>query len=278
MPLRTTRLRPSFLTLYVLCPPFTHPPAPLPPYCGLPVGLNKHFTNHHYQVMIATTGAQLLPPEALQALHDRLLPLATIVTPNVPEALLLLRNVNTQKSSLDYSIKTVEDLETAARAIRALGPPWVLVKGGHCPFRADGTVADAEGAGDDRVKVVDVLVGEDPKTGEEVVVRLETEYCASKDTHGTGCSLACGLILPNPFILFFRYRNWLTRELRDSGDRVKPGKRDGHACGSQGWVSICPGRYQKRTGTGRWERAAQPFSLHVLPTVFAVSDGPHFTF
>ncbi|KAK4146900.1 Phosphomethylpyrimidine kinase-domain-containing protein [Dichotomopilus funicola] len=148
-------------------------------------------------VMIATTGAQLLPPEALQALHTRLLPLATIVTPNVPEALLLLRNVNanTQNSSLspDYSIKTVEDLETAARAIRALGPPWVLVKGGHCPFRADGRVADMEGLGDDGVKVVDVLVGEDPKMGEEIVVQLETEYCASKDTHGTGCSLASAI-------------------------------------------------------------------------------------
>jgi hydroxymethylpyrimidine/phosphomethylpyrimidine kinase len=142
------------------------------------------------KVMIATTGARLLPPEALDVLHTRLLPLATIVTPNVPEALLLLKGSGAQPDihpGLD-AVRTVDDLETLARAIRRFGPKWVLVKGGHCPFRRDRVVAEAEA---ERELVVDVLVGEDGETGREVVVRLETGYCASRHTHGTGCSLAC---------------------------------------------------------------------------------------
>ncbi|KAH6841161.1 Phosphomethylpyrimidine kinase-domain-containing protein [Chaetomium sp. MPI-CAGE-AT-0009] len=137
-------------------------------------------------VMIATTGAELLPQQALQALHTRLLPLATIVTPNVPEALLLLRDA---RPGLD-AIGSVGDLETVGRAIRKLGPQWVLVKGGHCPFKRDGTVAEARA---ERELVVDVLVGEDAATGGEVVLRLETAYCESRHTHGTGCSLASAI-------------------------------------------------------------------------------------
>ena len=139
---------------------------------------------YHTQVMIATTGAKLLPSDALNALHARLLPLATIVTPNVPEALLLLRDADTGVDA----VRTVSDLETVGRAIRKLGPKWALVKGGHCPFKKDGTAAETDA---ERELVVDVLVGEDVETGEEVVLRLETGYCDSKHTHGTGCSLAC---------------------------------------------------------------------------------------
>jgi hydroxymethylpyrimidine/phosphomethylpyrimidine kinase len=153
------------------------------------------------KVMIATTGARLLPPEALSVLHTRLLPLATIVTPNVPEALLLLNGpgaaVNAQQGAnpvLD-AVRKVDNLETLARAIRKFGPKWVLVKGGHCPFTRDGVVAEAEA---ERELVVDVLVGEDEGTGREVVVRVETGYCASRHTHGTGCSLACEFC-PAPF-------------------------------------------------------------------------------
>ncbi|EAQ88927.1 hypothetical protein CHGG_05546 [Chaetomium globosum CBS 148.51] len=137
-------------------------------------------------VMIATTGAKLLPSDALNALHARLLPLATIVTPNVPEALLLLRDADTGVDA----VRTISDLETVGRAIRKLGPKWALVKGGHCPFKKDGTAAETDA---ERELVVDVLVGEDVETGEEVVLRLETGYCDSKHTHGTGCSLASAI-------------------------------------------------------------------------------------
>ncbi|KAL2142301.1 hypothetical protein VTI28DRAFT_1375 [Corynascus sepedonium] len=139
-------------------------------------------------VMIATTGAQLLPAEAVHALKTRLLPLATIVTPNVPEALHLLRNSNIDAP---VTVSKVDDVEAIGRAIRRhLGPKWVLVKGGHCPFRRDGTAAETEG---EREAVVDVLVGEDATTGEEFVLSLKTEYFASKHTHGTGCSLASAI-------------------------------------------------------------------------------------
>ncbi|KAL1839682.1 hypothetical protein VTJ49DRAFT_1247 [Mycothermus thermophilus] len=94
-------------------------------------------------VMIATTGAQLLPPDALDVLRTRLLPLATVATPNVPEAQLLLDGSDDSVQA----VRTVADLETLARAIRQrFGPRWVLVKGGHCPFRRDGTTAQNDAA------------------------------------------------------------------------------------------------------------------------------------
>ncbi|KAL2271931.1 hypothetical protein VTJ83DRAFT_1302 [Remersonia thermophila] len=134
-------------------------------------------------VMVATTGARLLAPEALDMLRTRLLPLATVATPNVPEAQLLLgRDDGVQ------AVRTAADLETLARDIhQRFGPRWVLVKGGHCPFRRDGTAALAD---DEKELVVDVLVGGE---GQEVVVRIETEYFDTRNTHGTGCSLASAI-------------------------------------------------------------------------------------
>ncbi len=152
--------------------------------------------------MIATTGASLLPSEALHKLRTRLLPRATILTPNVPEAYCLLAadpSLNHDDDTVPMApIEKADDLETVARAVRRLGPKWVLVKGGHCPFRADGTVARTEA---ERELVVDVLVG--GEGDEEVVVRVETGYCRSRHTHGTGCSLACEFFLLI-FILFLQ--------------------------------------------------------------------------
>ncbi|KAK4138159.1 hypothetical protein BT67DRAFT_437510 [Trichocladium antarcticum] len=131
---------------------------------------------------------------ALDMLRTRLVPRATILTPNIPEAVCLLRtddpanNSNIGAAPIG-SVETADDLETMARAVRRLGPKWVLVKGGHCPFRRDGTRArtDAE-----KEVVVDVLVGGE-RPEEEVVVRVETGYCRSRHTHGTGCSLASAI-------------------------------------------------------------------------------------
>lgn len=143
-------------------------------------------------VMIATTGAALLPSTALRELRERLFPLATVVTPNVPEARLLLKDAgrrNNDKNDGEASawpVESVSDLEKMARALltTAGGPQWVLVKGGHTPFRrADLKAATTE---EERQVVVDVLVG--PSGAVEMIT---TEWVESRNTHGTGCSLAC---------------------------------------------------------------------------------------
>ncbi|HBN55114.1 MAG TPA: bifunctional hydroxymethylpyrimidine kinase/phosphomethylpyrimidine kinase, partial [Stenotrophomonas sp.] len=72
-------------------------------------------------VMVATSGARLLENSALHALRTRLLPLATLLTPNTPEAELLL----------DRRITSAADAEDAATALLALGTGAVLLKGGH---------------------------------------------------------------------------------------------------------------------------------------------------
>src|SRR2546429_9891585 len=80
--------------------------------------------------MIATSGAQLLPGEAVQLLRKKLLPMATVLTPNIPEAILLLRDA-------DIHFGTPEDLDcaqTLAKKVYSLGPHAVLLKGGHMPL------------------------------------------------------------------------------------------------------------------------------------------------
>src|SRR5690606_12458988 len=72
-------------------------------------------------VMVAKGGAGLLADEAVEALRTRLLPMATLVTPNVPEAELLAGR----------AIKTEADMLASGQAILALGPKAVLMKGGH---------------------------------------------------------------------------------------------------------------------------------------------------
>src|SRR5256885_551233 len=128
--------------------------------------------------MVSTSGSQLLPKEAIRELRKHLLPHTTVLTPNVPEAKLLLSDAGTPADDP----KTVEDLIDIAKAVQALGPKYVLVKGGHLPFKKDGSVARTDG---EKEFMIDVLYGE----GE--VMRIETKYHNSKNTHGTGCSLAC---------------------------------------------------------------------------------------
>lgn len=139
--------------------------------------------------MVSTSGAQLLPHEAIRHLSARLLKHTTLLTPNIPEARLLLSEHGLPAPE---SIGTVADLEALAQAIRTgLGPSWVLVKGGHNPFRASDmtTLPEGQDGGEqERAVVVDVLVG---PAGE--VVRVESAFQKSTSTHGTGCSLACKL-------------------------------------------------------------------------------------
>lgn len=72
-------------------------------------------------VMVATSGARLLQPDAIRALTQQLFPLAALVTPNVPEA----------EALLEMSIRAPEDLRAAARRLHARFGCAALVKGGH---------------------------------------------------------------------------------------------------------------------------------------------------
>ncbi|WP_058835065.1 bifunctional hydroxymethylpyrimidine kinase/phosphomethylpyrimidine kinase [Luteimonas abyssi] len=110
-------------------------------------------------VMVATSGARLLETDALQALRERLLPRATVLTPNLPEAELLL----------GHRIASRSAMEGAARALLALGPQAVLLKGGHLD--------------DDGDDVVDLYIG---PGGERVLRHPRLPEAA----HGTGCTLA----------------------------------------------------------------------------------------
>ncbi|MEC9463775.1 MAG: bifunctional hydroxymethylpyrimidine kinase/phosphomethylpyrimidine kinase [Pseudomonadota bacterium] len=126
----------------------------LKPHRGIPVVLDP--------VMIAKGGAPLLDPAAVEALKSKLLPLATLLTPNLPEAAALL-------GEPEASGRTV--MEAHAIRLSALGPKAVLVKGGHLP-----------GA-----KSPDVLVSK----GE--VRWFEAARFVTRNTHGTGCSLSSAL-------------------------------------------------------------------------------------
>jgi hydroxymethylpyrimidine/phosphomethylpyrimidine kinase len=122
-------------------------------------------------VMVATSGDRLIAPDTVQVLVDELFPLATVVTPNLDEAALLLGR----------PIAHADELETAARDLLALGAKAVLLKGGHLP-------------GDE---VADLLV-----SGDGPAQRLASPRIASRNTHGTGCTLssavAAYLALGNP--------------------------------------------------------------------------------
>ena len=113
-------------------------------------------------VMVAKSMDRLLAPAAVDALKTRLLPLANLITPNVPECADLLGISEGE---------VLADLEGSARALwRLMGrrDGWVLLKGGHVPGK-DAT---------------DLLLSGN------VVVQFPAERIDTKNTHGTGCTLS----------------------------------------------------------------------------------------
>jgi hydroxymethylpyrimidine/phosphomethylpyrimidine kinase len=112
-------------------------------------------------VMVAKGGAALLEPAAIAALRSHLIPRATLLTPNLPEASLLI----------GQPIETRDDMEAAIPALRALGSAAVLLKGGHL-------------TGD---TVTDMLI-----TAAEIH-RFSSPRIISCNTHGTGCTLASAM-------------------------------------------------------------------------------------
>ncbi|CUH97677.1 hypothetical protein P22_3812 [Propionispora sp. 2/2-37] len=113
-------------------------------------------------VMISKSGYHLLRTDAEQALLGELLPLAALITPNIPEAEVIA----------GVKIETPADMEMAARRIRELGARQVLVKGGHLP--ADEAATDVLYDGS-RFRY------------------FEGRRIATKNTHGTGCTLSSAI-------------------------------------------------------------------------------------
>jgi hydroxymethylpyrimidine kinase/phosphomethylpyrimidine kinase len=132
--------------------------------------------------MVSTSGSQLLPKKAIRELRLHLLPMATVLTPNVPEALLLLSDAGNPVEEP----RNIDGLIEMAKSVQTLGSRFVLLKGGHLPFKRDGSVAKTDL---EREIMVDVLYGEGQ------VTQIESGYQISKNTHGTGCSLACKYFL-----------------------------------------------------------------------------------
>jgi hydroxymethylpyrimidine kinase/phosphomethylpyrimidine kinase len=128
--------------------------------------------------MVSTSGAQLLPEEAIQLLLKELLPLTTVLTPNVPEAKLLLSKAG---SDFNTDPRSVEDLIVLGKKVHKLGPKYVLLKGGHLPLPStQGTIRD----GDKSVHNIFI-------SGDGTAEVIQFPFIDTKSTHGTGCSLAC---------------------------------------------------------------------------------------
>ena len=111
-------------------------------------------------VMVAKSGDRLLREDAVRALIDELLPLAAVITPNIPEAEMLV----------GHAITSDDDVRAAAREILALGPRSVVMKGGHRP--GDATDLFYDGSRE---------------------LRLEARRIDTRSTHGTGCTFSAAI-------------------------------------------------------------------------------------
>jgi hydroxymethylpyrimidine/phosphomethylpyrimidine kinase len=115
-------------------------------------------------VMVAKGGAKLLHDDAVSAMRELLVPLATVITPNLPEAEVLLRR----------RIEGLDERRAAARDLVGLGASIAIVKGGH----AEGDATDVFFDGSQ-------------------MIELEAERIITKNTHGSGCvfsaAIAAGL-------------------------------------------------------------------------------------
>jgi hydroxymethylpyrimidine/phosphomethylpyrimidine kinase len=111
-------------------------------------------------VMISKSGYYLLEKDAVEALVSCLLPLATVLTPNIPEA----------EEISGMRIHSLKDMEEAARIIHKLGPRYVLLKGGHRETDATDILFDGD------------------SFQHLVTPRFDTLH-----THGTGCTLSAAI-------------------------------------------------------------------------------------
>jgi hydroxymethylpyrimidine/phosphomethylpyrimidine kinase len=113
-------------------------------------------------VSVSKHGHALLAPDAVASLRERIVPLATLVTPNLPEAAVLA----------GFAVETRDDMRRAAGAILALGAGAVLVKGGHLPGAEAAADLFADG---------------------ETEAWLSGPRIDTPNTHGTGCTLSAAI-------------------------------------------------------------------------------------
>jgi len=111
-------------------------------------------------VMYAKNGAALMEPAAIDTLISEIVPLADVITPNIPEA----------EKITGFSIKTKEDMKEAAKKIHTMGCRAVIIKGGHSERDA-----------------TDILLN-DSKFYEYPAPRIDTKH-----THGTGCTFSSAI-------------------------------------------------------------------------------------
>lgn len=112
-------------------------------------------------VMIAKGGANLLQKEAAESMKRKLIPLATVLTPNIPEAEVL--------TGMD--IRNIEERKEAAKRLNAMGATYVVIKGGH---------------GDEKEAIDLLFDGSDFSS-------LAAERIPTKNTHGTGCTFSAAI-------------------------------------------------------------------------------------
>ena len=133
-----------------------------------PLGAGRHRgrrrQDRHAPLLVATSGDALLQEEAVATLRDELLPAARIITPNIPEAELLL----------GAQIERQETLSEAARALSRMGRGVsVFLKAGHL----------------DDEELVDIFYNAET----DEIVPLRSRRLATRNTHGTGCTLSSAL-------------------------------------------------------------------------------------
>lgn len=133
-------------------------------------------------VMAAKSGNHLLLPEAVKLIKERIIPISTVITPNLPEA----------EKLTDIRTSTQEEMFTVARELLKLGPQSVLLKGGHLESSNESC---------------DLLIAANNDYKWFSSPRIKT-----RNTHGTGCTLsaaiasclALGLDRSNCFELVFQ--------------------------------------------------------------------------
>ncbi|KAK9721917.1 trifunctional hydroxymethylpyrimidine kinase/phosphomethylpyrimidine kinase/thiaminase, variant 2 [Basidiobolus ranarum] len=137
-------------------------------------------------VMVSTSGTVLLKASSIQTLKHVVLPITYIVTPNVPEAEVLLSD--NENNRITQTIETLDAMKHAAKEIASFGPKYVILKGGHLIFdqelnKVDPTLFKGE------MFVIDVVYD----ALNDSYFEMRKPYIKSNNTHGTGCTLSAAI-------------------------------------------------------------------------------------